>query len=95
MKNTILFLLLIISSCTPVKYVIVDPKDSTKLVEVRKRIIYDDYYMESPLFYNYWMNPWYRTPVIIHQPIRIPQRQIKPPVRQQSAPIRKFEPRRK
>ncbi len=100
MKNLLLaaILLLGIASCTPVKYVMIDPKDSTKLVEVRKRIVYDDYYMQSPLFYNYWITPHYRTPIIIQQPIRIPQRQVKPqpPVRyKQSAPIRKFEPRRR
>ena len=96
MKNLLLavFLLLGIVSCTPVKYVMIDPKDSTKLIEVRKRILYDDYYMDSPIFYNYWMNPYYRTPIIIHQPIRIPQRPVRPqPPSRNQAPIRKFEPR--
>jgi hypothetical protein len=73
----------------------IDPKDSTKVVEIRKRVIYDDYYIQSPLFYNYWMNPMYRTPIIIQQPIRIPQRPVRPPVKHQQAPIRKFEPRRR
>jgi hypothetical protein len=97
MKNLLLvaILLLGIASCTPVRYVMIDPKDSTKMVEVRKRVIYDDYYIQSPLFYNYWMNPMYRTPIIIQQPIRIPQRPVRPPVKHQQAPIRKFEPRRR
>lgn len=76
MKNLLLvaILLLGIASCTPVKYVIMDPKDSTKLVEVRKRVIYDDVYLHTPIYFNYWNTPYYR-PIIIHQaPIRIPQR---------------------
>jgi hypothetical protein len=81
MKNLLLLaiLLLGIASCTPLKYVIIDPKDSTKMVEVRKRIIYDDYYMQSPIFFNYWNAPlWYRTPIIIQRPIRIPQKPQQP-----------------
>jgi hypothetical protein len=78
MKNLLLaaILLLGIASCTPVKYVTIDPKDSTKLVEVRKRIIYDDVYLHTPLYFNFYRTPqYYRAPIIIHQaPIRIPQR---------------------
>lgn len=76
MKNLLLaiFLLLGISSCTPVRYAIIDPKDSTKLVQVKRRVIYDDVYLHTPLYFNYWNTPYYR-PIIIHQaPIRIPQR---------------------
>jgi len=71
---TILLIILLLIGCTPVKYVMVDPKDSTKLVEVRKRIIYDDYYMHTPsLFYNNWW--WYNNrPIIIQRPIVVPQR---------------------
>jgi len=74
MKNLLLavFLLLGIASCTPVRYVMIDPKDSTKLVEVRKRIIYDDKYiqLQTPMFY--WNRP------LVYQPlyIPIPQRRI-------------------
>ncbi len=81
MKNLllVLFFLLGITSCTSVKYVMIDPKDSTKLIEVRKRIIYDDYYIQSPIFFNNWNTPfWYRAPIIIQQPIRIPQRPVRP-----------------
>lgn len=77
MKNLLLaaILLLGITSCTPVQYLIVDPKDSTKMVEVRKRIIYDDVYLHTPLYFNFYRTPqYYRAPIIIHQaPIRIPQ----------------------
>ncbi len=74
MKNLLLavFLLLGIASCTPVKYVMIDPKDSTKLVEVRKRIIYDDTYiqLQTPMFY--WNRPLFYQPLYIP----IPQRRI-------------------
>lgn len=78
-KLAALFIIVLFAACTPVKYVMVDPKDSTKLVEIRKRIIYDDYHMSmSPLLYNnYW---WYNSrPIIIQrQPIVIPQRPRQP-----------------
>jgi hypothetical protein len=84
-----LFISLFVVSCTTVKYVIVDPKDSTKLVEIRKRIMYDDYYTPalSPLYNNYWW--WYNSrPIIIQrQPIIVPQRPQQP-----SAPIRGYRP---
>jgi hypothetical protein len=73
-----LLFLLLLAGCTPVKYVMVDPKDSTKLVEVRKRIIYEDIYM--PLYFN--TRPYYYTrPIIIQRPIVIPQRPIIQPNR--------------
>jgi hypothetical protein len=74
MKNLLLavFLLLGIASCTPVKYVMIDPKDSTKLVEVRKRIIYDDTYiqLQTPMFY--WNRPLFYQPLYIP----IPQKRV-------------------
>lgn len=74
-----LWIVMFIASCTPVKYVMVDPKDSSKLVEVRKRIIYDDYYdYHMPLYFNYgYYRPFYN-PLIIQAPIRVPQRYIAP-----------------
>ncbi len=84
MKNLLLavFLLLGITSCTPVKYVMIDPKDSTKLVEVRKRIIYDDTYvqLQTPMFY--WNRPLFYQPLYIPIPQRrvivTPQRPVRP-----------------
>lgn len=68
----VLFILIFVSSCTTIKYVIVDPKDTTKLVEVRKRIIHDDYIVPpSSLYYynNWWFNrPYYYSPRIIYTP---------------------------
>ena len=77
----ILLISLFATACTTVKYVMVDPKDSTKLVEIKKRIIYDDYYTPmSPLLYNNWW--WYNSrPIIIQRqrPIVVPQRpQLRP-----------------
>jgi hypothetical protein len=74
----ILALLLILSGCTPVQYVTVDPKDSTKLVEVRKRIIYEDIYQPSvPLyFYNGFFGVQPYRPLIIQRPIVIPRRPV-------------------
>lgn len=70
----------LLSGCTPAKYIMIDPKDSTKLVEVRKRIIYDDVYLHTPLYFNFYRTPqYYRAPIIIHQaPIRIPQNRYTP-----------------
>lgn len=60
MKNIIVLALLLVG-CAPVKYVYIDPKDTTKLVEVRKRIIYEDFYMHNFDhfwgFQNYWAQP--------------------------------------
>jgi hypothetical protein len=73
MKKLLVALVLMLGACTPVKYVMVDSHDSTKLVEVRKRVIDDDSYLHTPIYFNYWSTPYYR-PIIIHQaPIRIPQ----------------------
>ena len=73
-------LLLILSGCTPVQYVMVDPKDSTKLVEVRKRIIYEDIYQPSvPLyFYNGFFGVQPYRQLIIQRPVVIPRRPIVP-----------------
>ena len=71
----ILFISLFVVSCTTVKYVIIDPKDSTQLIEVRKRILYDDYHMANPypLYNNYWW--WYNSrPIIIQRPQPQPHR---------------------
>ena len=94
MKNLLLaaILLLGIASCTPVRYVMIDPKDSTKVVEIRKRVIYDDTYLHTPLYFNYWGSPYYRfnySPRIV-VPIR-----PTPPVRIQPSPrpMPKYMPR--
>jgi hypothetical protein len=100
MKNFLILFILAFMGCTTTQYVMVDPKDSTKLVEVHKRIIYDDMYFSSPFYYNYdWYNrnyyyqrpmivPNYR-PIIIHTPDR-----GQPHHREGNAPIRTF-PKRK
>ena len=77
MKKLLLGLLLVLGSCTPVRYVYVDQKDS---VVKKQRIIYDNLYMPSPLFFNYgWGVPFYN-PIIIQRqrPIVIPQRPVRP-----------------
>ena len=79
-KLAILFIFVFIS-CEPVRYVMIDPKDTTKLVEIRRRIIYQDQYygdynyINTPLYFNYYRMPtiplqpsYYRAPVIIPQP---------------------------
>ena len=90
----ILILLLVLSSCTPLRYVMIDPKDSSKLVEVRKRIIYEDIYQPSiPLyFYNGFYAPQYQRPIIIQRPIVVPRRPIVVPTRP-SAPINRNYPK--
>lgn len=76
----ILALLLVFSSCTPLKYVYIDPKDSTNIVEVRKRIIYQDVYEpQIPLyFYNGFFGVQPYRPLIIQRPIVIPRRPVVP-----------------
>ena len=76
----ILALLLVLSSCTPVQYIMVDPKDSTKFVEVRTRIIYQDVYEPHiPMYFynNMYSTPSYR-PIIIQRPIVIPRTNDRP-----------------
>jgi hypothetical protein len=79
MKKLLLGLLLVLSSCTPVRYVYVDQKDS---VVKKQRVIYDNLYMPSPFFFNYgWGVPFYN-PIIIQRqrPIVIPQRPVRPTI---------------
>lgn len=66
-----------LASCTPVRYVYVDQKDS---VIKKQRVIYDNLYVPSPFFYNYrWGTPYYN-PILIQRqrPIIIPQRPTRP-----------------
>ena len=63
--------LLFLASCTPVRYVYVDPKDS---VVREQRRLYQDIF--TPLYFQYdWYRPYYR-PIIIQRqrPIVVPQR---------------------
>ena len=79
MKKLLLILLLGVFSCTPVRYVYVDQKDS---VVKKQRVIYDNLYMPSPFFFNYgWSVPFYN-PIIIQRqrPIVIPQRPVRPTI---------------
>ena len=68
-----LMLSILLQSCTPVRYVYVDQKDS---VVKKQRVIYDNLYIPSPFIFNYgWSVPYYR-PLIIqrYRPIVVPQR---------------------
>jgi hypothetical protein len=74
MRKLLLILLLGLFSCTPVRYVYVDQKDS---VVKKQRVVYDNLYVPSPFFFNYgWGIPYYSRPIIIQRqrPIVIPQR---------------------
>jgi len=74
----------------------VDPKDSTKLVEVRKRIIYEDVYEPRiPLyFYNGFFGVQPYRPLIIQRPIVVPRRQVVPPNRNYRQPLPPRKPRK-
>jgi hypothetical protein len=68
-----LWLVMFMASCTPVRYVYVDQKDS---IVKKQRVVYDNLYVPSPFFFNYgWGIPYYN-PIIIQKqrPIVIPQR---------------------
>jgi hypothetical protein len=89
----LLILLVLLASCTPVRYVYVDPKDS---VVRRQRVLHDNLFIPTPLFYNnwFWYNqvPYYR-PIVVQprRPVRIPQRpypQIRPSLPPQRMPQR-------
>ena len=93
MRKLLLVLLLGLFSCTPVRYVYIDQKDS---VVKKQRVVYDNLYVPSPFFFNYgWGVPFYN-PIIIQRqrPIVIPQR---PTIRQNNGwnrqPIRRLPPR--
>ena len=82
-----------LASCTPVRYVYVDQKDS---VVKKQRVIYDNLYMPSPFFFNYgWGVPFYN-PIIIQRqrPTVVPQRPIIQPNRW-SRPLQPRVPRGK
>jgi hypothetical protein len=96
MKKILLGLLLVLGSCTPVRYVYVDQKDS---VVKKQRVIYDNLYMPSPFFFNYgWGVPFYN-PIIIQRqrPIVIPQRPVRPTIQPNrwSRPLQPIVPRGK
>lgn len=92
-----LWLVMFFASCTPVKYVYIDPKDS---VIRKQRVIYDDLYTPLPFMFNYgWGVPYYR-PIIIQRntPIIVPQRPTIQPNRwhapQRTFPTRPVRPNR-
>lgn len=68
-----LWLVMFMASCTPVRYVYVDPKDSV----VRKQRVIVDYEFTPSIFY---FNRPYYSPFIIQRPIIIPQRPYYRPV---------------
>ena len=96
-----LWITMFLASCTPVRYVYVDQKDS---VVKKQRVIYDNLYMPSPFIFNYgWGIPYYYRPVIIqrHRPIVVPQRPIRPAIQpnrwhapQRTFPTRPVRPNR-
>jgi len=72
-----LWVVMFLASCTPVRYVYVDQKDS---VVKKQRLIYNELYVPSPFFYNYrWGIPYYN-PIIIQRQrlIVVPQRNTLP-----------------
>lgn len=99
MRKLLLVLLLGLFSCTPVRYVYVDQKDS---VVKKQRVVYDNLYVPSPFFFNYgWGVPYYnpiiiqrQRPIVIpRRPIVQPNRWIRPNIPQRTLPprpVRKF-----
>ena len=83
--------LLFLASCTPVRYVYVDPKDS---VVREQRRLYQDIF--TPLYFQYdWYRPYFRPiiiqrqrPIVVPQrPVIVPQRPIVVPQRPQYRPM--------
>jgi hypothetical protein len=72
----LLILLVLLASCTPVRYVYVDPKDS---VVKKQRVIHDNVFIPTPLYYNNWF--WYN-PIPLYRPLVVqPRRPIVVPQR--------------
>lgn len=74
-----LMLSVLLQSCTPVRYVYVDPQDS---IIRKQRVVYDNLYLPTPLYFNYYRTPYYYNPIIIQRqrPIVVPQRPIRPTI---------------
>ena len=93
MRKLLLVLLLGLFSCTPVRYVYVDQKDS---VVKKQRVVYDNLYIPSQFFFNYgWGVPYYN-PIIIQRqrPIVVPQRAYIQPNRYRPQRILPSRPKR-
>lgn len=89
MKKLLLGLLLILGSCTPVRYVYVDQKDS---VVKKQRVIYDDIYVPSPFFFdNGWGFPYYN-PIIIQRQMPVIRQRVVTPQRPIIQPNRWSKP---
>ena len=72
----LLWATMFLASCTPVRYVYIDQKDS---VVKKQRVIYDNLYIPSPFIFNYgWGVPYY-SPIIIQRqrPIVVPQKPVR------------------
>jgi hypothetical protein len=54
-KLTALFIIILFATCTPIRYIYVDPKDS---IIYKQRVIYNDIYLSTPLYFNYY-RPYY------------------------------------
>jgi len=66
-----LWVAMFVASCTPVRYVYVDPKDSTIH---EQRVIYNDVYEPHiPLYFNYNPYPYYRPIIVPIRPYYIPR----------------------
>lgn len=103
MRIILLLVMTLLVGCTTTKYVYIDPKDTTKLVEYRKRIIYDDLYYSAPITPNLLWWDWnyrFRQPIIVNpRPIIVnPRPRVQPqprwtpppPRNNNRAPIRRF-----
>jgi hypothetical protein len=54
-KLAALFIIVMFATCTPVRYVYIDPKDS---IVREQRIIHSDIYLSTPLYFDYY-RPYY------------------------------------
>jgi len=54
-KLVALFIIIIFASCVPIRYVYIDPKDS---IIRKQRVIYNDIYLSTPLYFDYY-RPYY------------------------------------
>lgn len=91
--KSLLIILALLASCTPIRYVYIDPKDS---VVREQRVVYDNIFVPSIVpYYNWtWYNtvPYYSLVIVQpRRPIIVPQR---PPIYDRTPTLpRREEPR--
>lgn len=57
-----LWITMYLASCTPVRYVYVDPKDS---IVRQQRIVRDYQYIQTPIYMDWYYRPYYSPTIVV------------------------------